>query len=191
MSDDARLPVRETGARQVYDGRIVRLFEREVEFPGGRTVRLEIVHHPGAAAVVPLHEDGSVTLVHQYRHATGRFLYEIPAGLLEAGEAPLDCARRELEEETGLTADRVEPLLTYHTTPGFSDEQVHLFVATGLGEGRQALEHDELLETVRVPFGRALDWVREGRITDGKTLIALLAVHGALDEPYGGSEGAG
>lgn len=166
---------RERASRRIYDGRIVRLDERDVELPNGRTVCLEIVRHPGAAAVVPLHDDGTVTLVHQYRHAVGGYLYEIPAGLLEAGEDPPACARRELAEETGLTAGRLEPLITYHTTPGFSDEVVHLFVATDLSDGETDHGHDEVIEVVRMPLDEALERLRAGEITDGKTVIGLMA----------------
>ena len=169
-------PAEETRVTPLYEGRIVKLYLKEVTLPHGGTARLEIVHHPGAAAVVPLHDDGSVTLVRQYRHATGGYLYEIPAGLLEPGEPALECARRELKEETGLGAEDVTPLLRYHTTPGFSDEEVHLFTATGLTEGAQALEEDEVLTVVRLPLAEAMALVDGGGISDGKTLIALMAV---------------
>lgn len=177
---EAKPPARERGSRRIYGGRIVRLYEREVELPNGHTVSLEIVHHPGAAAVVPLHDDGTITLVHQYRHAAGGYLYEIPAGLLEEGEQPAACARRELTEETGLTAGELTPLLWYHTTPGFSDEVVHLFLATGLSEGQTDHGHDEVIEVVRLPLDEALKRLRAGEITDGKTVIALLAVASGL-----------
>lgn len=170
---------RERASRQIYAGRIVRLFEQDVELPNGHTARLEIVHHPGAAAVVPLHGDGTVTLVHQYRHAAGGWLYELPAGLLEDGEPPAACAARELAEETGLVAGRLTPLITYHTTPGFSDEVVHLFVGADLTEGEASPGHDEVLESVRMPLADALARIGSGAITDGKTIIGLLAAgHG-------------
>jgi len=168
-------PAREVSSRCIHKGRIVTLYERDVELPNGHVARLEIVHHPGAAAVVPLHPDGSVTLVHQYRHAAGGWLYEVPAGLLEDGEDPAACAARELAEETGLSADSLTPLITYRTTPGFSDEVVHLFLATGLTEGTATPGDDEVLEVVRVPLGQALDQIGRGEITDGKTIIGLLA----------------
>lgn len=175
-----REPLKELGAREIYAGRVLHVFEREVELPNGRAARLEIVHHPGAAAVIPLHDDGTVTLVHQYRHAAGAWLYEVPAGLLEAGEAPIDCARRELTEETGLTAAHVRPLLAYRNSPGFSDEVVHLFVATGLTEGPTAHEHDEVMDVVRMPLADAIGRLERGGISDGKTVIALLAAKGGL-----------
>lgn len=177
----------ERASREIYGGRIVHLYERDVELPGGHTVTLEIVHHPGAAAVVPLHGDGTVTLVHQYRHAVGGWLYELPAGLLEDGESPADCAARELTEETGLTAGRLTPLITYHTTPGFSDEEVHLFVGSDLTEGEASLGHDEVLEAVRMPLDDALARIGTGGITDGKTVIGLLtAARGIAVKGAGG-----
>jgi len=175
-----RPDAREVASRAIYEGRIVRLYEKDVTLPNGHTARLEIVHHPGAAAVVPLHDDGTVTLVHQYRHAAGGWLHEIPAGLLEAGEAPLDCAARELTEETGLTASDVRPLMTYRTTPGFSDEVVHLFIATGLTEGQTDHGHDEVIEVARMPLAEAVARVRKGEIVDGKTVIALLALEAGM-----------
>jgi ADP-ribose diphosphatase len=178
-------PAHEVSAKCIYEGRIVTLYEREVRLPNGHTARLEIVHHPGAAAVVPLHEDGTVTMVHQYRHAAGGWLYEVPAGLLEAGESPEDCAARELAEETGLAAASLTPLITYRTTPGFSDEVIHLFLASGLTQGESDLGDDEVLEVVRVPLGQALDQIGRGEITDGKTIIGLLAAERA------GGAGAG
>lgn len=163
----------ETRVETLYEGRIVRLYRKTVRLPHGGEARLEIVHHPGAAAVVPLHADGTVTLVHQYRHAVGDWLYELPAGLLEAGEPPMACAARELEEEAGLTAAALAPLATYHTTPGFTDEVVHLFLATGLTPCAQRLEADELLTLERLPLWEAL--ARAGGGTgDGKTLIGLM-----------------
>ncbi|MFQ5509108.1 MAG: NUDIX hydrolase [Leptospirillia bacterium] len=166
--------IREESARSIYQGRIVHLFEKTVRLPGGHVANLEIVHHPGAAAVVPLHADGSVTLVHQYRHAVRGHLYELPAGLLEEGESGIACAVRELKEETGITADTVTPLTVYCTTPGFSDELVHLYLATGLTVGEQELEDDEILSVVRMPLDEALARVEAGDITDGKTVIGLL-----------------
>ncbi len=160
--------------RVVYDGRIVKLGLETATLPDGRTVELEVVRHPGAAAVVPLHDDGSVTLVHQYRHAGGGMHYEVPAGVLEPGEAPLACARRELAEETQLAASTLRPLGPIHTTPGFTDERIWLFVATGLTPSTAQPDADEYIQVVRVPGAEALAMCRDGRITDAKTLVALL-----------------
>lgn len=175
----------ELSSKRLHSGRIVDLDIKEVRLPGGAVTKLEIVHHPGAAAVVPLHDDGSVTLVYQYRHAAGGYLYEIPAGLLEEGESPEACAGRELTEEAGLHAGDLIPLTAYHTTPGFSDEVIHLFVATCLTDGTQALEEDEVIEVTRMPLGEALERIHSGQITDGKTIISLLMVADRMREQGG------
>lgn len=140
-----------------------------------RTSELEIVRHPGAAAVVAIDERGRVTLIRQYRHAAGASIWEIPAGRLDGGESPAACARRELEEETGLAAGSLEPLGVILTTPGFSDERIHLFLARGLGRTTTRLEADESIERVRaVPLAEAVAMVRRGRIQDAKSALALL-----------------
>ncbi len=170
MSDKAV----ENRVTPLFEGRVVRLYLKDVTLPNGQNTTLEVVHHAGAAAVVPLHEDGSITLVYQYRHAVGGWLYELPAGLLEPGEAPQDCAGRELEEEAGLRAGRLTRLSTYYTTPGFSDEVVHLYLATNLTPCKQRLEADEVIELVRMPLSEALGNIGNGTISDGKTIIGLL-----------------
>ncbi len=163
--------------RPVYRGKVVNLDVETVTLPNGATVELEIIHHPGASAVVPVREDGSVLLIRQYRHAAGGFIYEIPAGKLDPGEDPRDCARRELEEEIGYRATNIQPLFSILTTPGFTDERIHLFKATGLVRGRQELEADEILEVVSVPLAEAIAWIAQGIIQDGKTIAALQAVY--------------
>jgi ADP-ribose pyrophosphatase len=164
-------------SQPVYRGKIVDLDVETVALPNGATVELEIIHHPGASAVVPIREDGRVLLIRQYRHAAGGFIYEIPAGKLHPGEDPRECARRELEEEIGFRATTIEPLLSIFTTPGFTDERIHLFTARGLVPGRQDLEADEILEVVPVPLEEAVSWIAQGTIQDGKTIIALQAVY--------------
>lgn len=159
--------------RVVYDGRIVKLGIETATLPDGRTVDLEVVRHPGAAAVVPVHADGSVTLVHQYRHAGGGMHYEVPAGVLEPGEEPAACAARELGEEAQLSAGVLQPLGPIHTTPGFTDEKIWLFRATELTVSAAQPEDDEYIRVVRIPRDEALAMCRDGRITDAKTLVAL------------------
>ena len=158
----------------IHEGRIVRLYVDRVALPNGAQAELEFIEHPGAAAVVPLHADGSITLIRQYRYAAGGFILEAPAGKLEPGEPPDVCAARELVEEAGLRAGRLHPLGLILTTPGFTDERIHLFAATDLLPAPQALEHDEILELVRLPLAQALELVARGDITDGKTLCALM-----------------
>ena len=117
-------------------------------------------------------------LLRQYRYAAGDFLYEIPAGRLDPGEDPADCARRELIEETGCTAERVEHLFTFFTTPGFTDEKIHVFMAVGLTQGVTAREKDEFIEVETMPLSRALELVRTGEIRDGKTSLGILYAAG-------------
>ena len=159
--------------KSVWPGKTVKLDLERVVLPGGVTTELEIVHHPGASCVVPIHENGDVVLVRQYRHAVGRWLLEAPAGKLDPGEAPERCAVRELAEETGLSAEHVAKLGIVHTTPGFCDEVIHLFAARGLTEGEAHREETELMTVERISFGSAMDLVRSGGITDAKTMIAL------------------
>ena len=169
--------------RRVYSGKVVHLDVDTVRFPDGSTGELEMFRHPGASAVVPFlsdptGDDPQVMLIRQYRYAAGGYLYEIPAGRLDEGEDPAVCARRELEEETGCTAERVERLTTFYTTPGFVDEKIHLFMAVGLAMGEHARERDEFLEVVRMPLSEALEKVERGEIRDGKTIVGLLFAAG-------------
>jgi ADP-ribose diphosphatase len=162
-----------------YHGRVISLDVDTVEFPDGSTGQLEMVRHPGAAAVLPLLDppgtpDPRVLLIRQFRHAAEGFIWEIPAGRLDPGETPEACARRELEEETGMRAARLETLTAMYTTPGFTDERIHLFLASGLDEGSHRREPDEFLELHPIRWSEALRLVRRGDVTDGKTLVALL-----------------
>jgi ADP-ribose pyrophosphatase len=162
----------------VYSGRIINLDIDRVRFPNGSTGDLEMIRHPGASAVVPfLSEpapDGEILLIKQYRYAAERFLYEVPAGRLDPGESPSDCARRELKEETGCEAKSVEYLFTMFTTPGFTDEQIHVFAAWGLEQGETARETDEFMSVETVTLPHALELVRTGGIMDAKTSLAIL-----------------
>jgi ADP-ribose pyrophosphatase len=165
-------------SRRIYTGRVLSLDVDTVRFPNGSTGELEIIRHPGASAIVPMldaldHPDPQVLLIRQYRYAAGGFLYEVPAGRLDAGEDPLECARRELREETGCTATAVERLGGFYTTPGFIDEFIHAFIATGLTRGRSMPERDEFISLQEVPLRTALDMVHRGEITDAKTIVSL------------------
>jgi len=169
-------------SRSVYRGRILDVREDTVRFSNGGEAVLEIVRHRGAAAVLPVYgpeecDPGTgpdVLLLRQFRYAAGGTLWEAPAGKLDEGESPEACAIRELEEEAGVKAGRLIRLTTLLTTPGFSDEKVHLFLATELEDGRQALEEHELIECHRVPLARAVDMVMSGEIVDGKTVSLVL-----------------
>ena len=166
-----------------YTGRVISLDEDQVRFPDGSIGALEMVRHPGASAVVPLlgavdDADPELVLIRQYRYAAEGYLYEIPAGRLDPGETPADCARRELLEETGYRAEQVESLFTMFTTPGFTDEKIHLFLATGLEAGEHRREADEFLELVPTRLSRALSMIERGEIQDAKTALALLYTAG-------------
>ena len=161
--------------RDIYRGRVVHLTSEEVTLPNGHRMALEIVRHPGAAAVAALDDDGAVTLLHQYRHAAGGYLWEVPAGKLDDGELPEACAARELREEAGLEARRLESVGSIVTSPGFCDEVIHLFVATGLAGVPQALANDEVIESVRtLPLSEAMAMIAAGEIRDAKTIAALV-----------------
>ena len=163
--------------RELYRGRVISLDVETVTLPNGATIDLEIVRHPGAVAVVPLTDDGDVLLIRQYRHAAGGFIYEIPAGKLDPGEAPRDCAARELEEEIGRRASALTHALSFFTTPGFTDEVIHLFLATGLRPGTQKLDRDEVLEVVEMSLDEAIRRIAAGVIRDAKTIIGIQTAH--------------
>lgn len=170
-------------SERLHTGRIIHLDRDTVRFPDGSTGQLEMIRHPGASAVVPFLSDPrgpdpQVLLIKQYRYAAEEFIYEIPAGRLDAGEDPKDCASRELQEETGCSAARVEFMTTMFTTPGFTDEKIHLFLATGLTRGEAAREKDEFLEIETMALSRALELIRDGTIKDGKTIVGLLYAAG-------------
>ncbi len=161
-------------ARSIYRGRIVNLAIERVTLPNGFTTELEIIRHPGAAAVAAIDDRGRVLLVRQYRHAAGGSLWEVPAGTLEPGEEPCVCARRELREEAGVEAGELVRLGSIFTCPGFCDEKIHLFLAASLSEVPRQTERDEVIETVaRVPLQHALDMIGGGEIQDAKSIATL------------------
>jgi len=159
--------------REIYRGRVVHLVVESITLPNGHELDLEVVRHPGASAVVALDDDDLVTLVRVYRHAAGGYLYEVPAGKLD-GELPDVCARRELAEEAGLEAGDWQSLGSIVTTPGFSNEIIHLFLARRLRAVPQQLEDSEVLTVERVPFARAVAMCGTGEIRDAKSICALL-----------------
>ena len=166
-------------SRHIYTGRVISLDVDTVHFPNGNTGDLEMLRHPGASAVLPFLDDPAsadphVLLIRQFRHATGGYLWEIPAGLRNSDETPADAARRELREETGYVCAALEPLTTFWTTPGFTDERIDLFLATGLVPGETAREDDEVIELHQIRWSEALRMVRDGTIDDAKSAIAIL-----------------
>ena len=170
-------------SKRVYTGKVISLDVDKVRFPDGSTGELEMIRHSGASAVVPFlsdprGEDPQILLIRQYRYAAEGYLYEIPAGRLDRGEDPLDCAARELKEETGCTAEQVDHLFSFYTTPGFTDEKIHVFMATGLVAGETKHEADEFLDLQPMLLSRALEMVEVGEIVDAKTALGILYAAG-------------
>ena len=163
--------------KPIYKGKVIDLSVEMVTLPNGTSTSLEIITHPGAAAVVPMKDEHTVVMIRQYRHAVGGFIYEIPAGKLHPNEDPKNCAHREVEEEIGWKVGTLEPLLSFYTTPGFTDEIIHIFIGTDLTPGKQDLDVDEVLEIVEFPLEKALTMIRNGDIKDGKTIIGLQATY--------------
>lgn len=183
MGDSKAESVGRIESRRVYTGKVISLDRDVVRFPDGSVGELEMIRHPGASAVVPFlsdprGEDPQVLLIRQYRYAAEGYLLEIPAGRLNAEEDPRDCARRELKEETGCSAEEVSHLFTMYTTPGFTDEKIHLFMATGLVAGEAKHEADEFLDLEPMLLSRALELVETGEIKDAKTALGLLFAAG-------------
>ena len=171
------------GSRRVYTGRVLNLDVDQVRFPDDSTGELEIIRHPGASAVLPFLSEPSgpdpqILLIKQYRYAAEDFLYEVPAGRLDPNEDPADCARRELMEETGCTAAQIEPLYTFYTTPGFIDERIHGFMATGITRGESRREADEFMTLETLTLSHALELIKSGEIRDGKTAVLILFAAG-------------
>ncbi len=170
-------------SRRVYEGKVINVDKDVVRFQDGSIGELEMVRHPGASAVVPFLTDPDggdpqILLIKQYRYAADDFIYEIPAGKLDGDEDPAVCARRELQEETGCTAERVEHLCTFYTTPGFTDERIHAYMATGLTRGDVKHETDEFMSLETVTLSRALELIKTGELKDAKTALAILYVAG-------------
>jgi ADP-ribose pyrophosphatase len=174
--------------KRVYTGRIVSLDVDTVRYPNGTEGTLEMLRHPGASAVVPFLDpprapDPRLLLIRQFRHATGDYLWEIPAGRRDMGETPEVTAARELREETGYSCAELVRLTTIWTTPGFTDEVIHLFLATGLTEGMTTHEADEVLDVHIVTWSGTREMIRRGEIVDAKTLVALLYVAAEIRAP--------
>lgn len=155
----------------VYNGHFLKVQRDRVRLPDGKVSEREYIKHPGAVVILPLFEDGSVLLERQYRYPLDRVFIEFPAGKIDPNEAPLDCAKRELQEETGYTASDWKFLCTIHNAIAYSDEHLDIFLARGLTAGERKLDDGEFLETFKATVPEMLDWVREGKITDVKTVI--------------------
>ncbi|HEY0379189.1 MAG TPA: NUDIX hydrolase [Pyrinomonadaceae bacterium] len=171
-TDDRREAPEVLGTEEVYHGKVIDVAVYTVR-EGETTYKREVVHHPGGAGVVAVFEDGTIPLVRQYRHPVVRYTLELPAGRLDPPERPEECAARELEEEIGVRAGRLEKLAEFFTTPGFCEEKLWVYLATELTESAQNLEGDEMIEIVRVTFARAFEMIADGEIEDAKTIIGL------------------
>jgi ADP-ribose pyrophosphatase len=169
MADHDRL-----ASERVYAGRLLKIDRDRVKLPNGRETTLEMVRHPGASAIVPFVTPDDILLIRQFRYAAGGFILEVPAGTLNPGEEPEACARREVEEEAGHRAGRLERLASIYTTPGFTDEVIHLWAAYDLTPVGQNLDHDEVLTVERLPLAEAIERIGRGDIVDSKTICALL-----------------
>ena len=163
---------------KVFDVSIAEIRDGEIEY------KREIVEHKGSAVIVPVFEDKTVALVRQYRHAAGKYLLEIPAGTLNRGEDPMEGARRELEEEIGVTSDNIEKLTEFYVSPGFLTEKMFVYIATDLQEGEQNLEEDEILTIEKLSFPEAFEKISNNEIQDAKTMVGLILAGARLGFVY-------
>ena len=175
---------KKVSSRAAYRGRLLKVNEDEVSLPDGSTALREYVLHPGAAIILPVFDDGSVLLERQFRYPLGQHFYELPAGKLEADEPPLETAKRELLEETGYLAGEWRELGRFHPCIGYSDEQIDFCLARKLEFKGAQPDEGEFLETLRMPLAETLDWIRRGRITDGKTILGLFWAEKLLKENW-------
>lgn len=178
---DRQLP-KILSSEKVFEGRVFNVTVDTVS-EGDLTYQREVVHHNGSAVIVPVFDDGTVALVKQYRHPAVRFLLEVPAGTLAKGERPEIGAARELKEELGVVAARLEKLSEFFVSPGFCEEKMWVYLATELTEGEQALEDDEILDVVRLPITEALEMITSGEIQDAKTIVGLILAAPRVGSP--------
>ena len=170
----SRLKETKISSEQKYSGRLIDLYLDQVELPNGETSTREWIDHPGAVCLIPILPDGKICLIRQFRYGPGEEFIEIPAGKLDAGEAPLDCAYRELEEETGYRTNKLTFLTNIHPAIGFSNEKMWMYLAEELELSKKKLDEDEFLELLPTPLNQAIEWVFSGKITDVKTIIGIM-----------------
>ena len=166
--------------RTVWSGRVFDLNVEETTLPDGRKTAIEVIRHPGSSGIVPIDESRSVILIRQFRPAIAGFIWEIPAGTMRPGEDPLECARRELQEECGLLAQKFEKLGDILVAPGYSDERIHLFMATELTSCDRNLDEDEFLTTHPFPYNQVMEMIEKGEIEDAMTIVGLQMAHAKL-----------
>ena len=170
----SRLKETKISSEQKFSGRLIDLYLDQVELPNGETSTREWIDHPGAVCLIPILPDGKICLIRQFRYGPGEEFIEIPAGKLDAGEAPLDCAYRELEEETGYRTNKLTFLTNIHPAIGFSNEKMWMYLAEELELSKKKLDEDEFLELLPTPLNKAVEWVFSGKITDVKTIIGIM-----------------
>ena len=167
----------------IYSGKVVDLFVDTVRLPSGRNVIREVVHHPGGVVALPVLDDGKLLLIRQFRYPLQSYILEFPAGKLDSGQSPLDTMKRELEEETGCEAKVLRYEFSFHTSPGFCDEIIHFFIASGLTCTAQRLEEGEHITLERYTLEECLQMIRTGEIADGKTILGLLWYRNQIANP--------
>ena len=177
-----RLREKRHESEKVFEGNLINVRLDTVILPNGEKARRETVEHPGAAAVVPVSKEGNIILVRQYRNPIDEIILEIPAGKLEPGEDPQDCAMRELQEETGYKSDSLKHLATFYTTPGFSNEILYLYAALDLKRASKNLDPEEFIEVVGLPLSELRDMVQRKEIVDAKTLIGIMMLGGIVGD---------
>lgn len=170
----SNLTEKKVDSNLVFDGNLLKVYCDKVELPNGKEASREFIRHPGAVAVVPITQEGKIVLVRQYRYPIGKTILEVPAGKLDKGEEPDDCARRELEEETGYVSKNIRRLQSIYTTPGFTDEVIHLYIADELILAKQCLDEDEFLAVEMYTKEEVKVMINDGTITDAKSMLALL-----------------
>lgn len=176
VNDSSALNEVTLSTKPIFEGKVITLQVDTVRLPDGNTATREVVRHPGAVAVLALH-DGKMLVVDQFRQPMGRCEIEIPAGKLEPGEDPMEAAARELEEETGYRCGEIKLLQSFYTSPGFADEIIHLYVTNDLAIGEMSPDADEFLELSEITLNEAYQYIKEGRISDAKTIMAVYAWH--------------
>ncbi|HHW49302.1 MAG TPA: NUDIX hydrolase [Clostridiaceae bacterium] len=173
------------GKKQIYNGNIIKVECLTVTLPNGEERTRDLVLHPGASVIIPVSVDNELYMVRQYRKPIEKVSLEIPAGKLDAGEDPETCARRELKEETGLTAKNMKHVISIHSTPGFCNEVLHMFLATGLEEGESSADEDEFISCEKIKIDKLVDMIFRHEITDAKSIIGILIaekyISGKLD----------
>ena len=184
MSEGEKMELfeKKLNSKQIFDGYVIKLFVDDIELPNGQKSFREVVRHPGAVCVIPVTDDEEVIMVKQFRYPFARVLLEIPAGKLEPNEDPLDAAKRELEEESGVVADRIDFMGELYTTVAFTDEKIYTYMATGLTFKDAHPDADEFVEVERVPLKTLVDMVMAGDIRDSKTQVAILKAEKIMAE---------